>query len=398
MRILVTGADGYEGWPLALHLTAQGHQVMGIDNLSRRKWVADVNGQSVLPVINFDGRRSAYDGVLTYANLQDGASIERIMGDWEPNAVIHLAEQPSAPYSMRAYQDASFTLSNNLVGTSNLLHAVKNKAPEAHLIYVSTMGEYGTPESMIPEGVFPKGSMWMQGDQPDTETWRGSLDGSLFPRKPGSFYHVSKVASSSAVEFACRTWGLRVSTLYQGVVYGVTHPKWKLGMPSPAESSIYATRLDVDEVFGTVLNRFCAQAVLAEPITLYGTGEQKRGFISLGDTVKSIAEIMLLPPEPGQQRHVNQLETVLSMVELAQIVKNEAAQLNIPVDIRQVPNPRVEAAKHMYEPSITAFSQLYDAEPYQTRAEVTELLRVMLYNLERLRYVRPQLQPKTQWR
>jgi len=388
MKILVTGADGYEGWPLVLHLKAEGHDVRGIDNEARRGWVSETSGQSVQPIADFGERKVFAEGcgVEMVHGLISTCIANEVRG-FHPDAVVHLAEQPSAPYSMISKDFADYTLSNNISTTNALLWAMREHAPDAHLIYVSTMGEYGTPGVPIPEGVFPADSL-VSGD----DECMLNHSGMMFPRKPGSYYHVSKVASGAAVDFATRAWGLHATVLYQGVVAGVLHPE----SSSAAGDVLTNTRFDVDECFGTVFNRFCAQAVLGIPMTLYGGGLQRRGFISLHDTVRSIAAFCAdAVPAPGVVRHCNQITEIRSMQELAEMVLE---WYDGDAEIQTVPNPRVESQVHTYEVATDNFRSVYPGSDVSLCVEVKSVLRMLQANIVRLETLRDAITPKTQWK
>jgi len=395
MRILITGSDGYEGWPLTMHLAAQGHDVTGVDNYARRKWVEECSSHSVIPITPHQARSryaAKLGATMVERTISGFLSAGAVVKAAKPEVVIHLAEQPSAPYSMMSAEKAAYTCANNFGATVSLLWALREHAPDAHLIYVSTMGEYGTPAAIIPEGVFADGRDCVKGATHHGWTQEGDLSGMSFPRKPGSFYHVSKVSSGAAVEFASRAWGLTATTLYQGVVAGIGHPQWT----EPTTNEVVTrTRFDVDEAFGTVFNRFCAQAVLGIPMTLYGTGEQQRGFISLFDAVLSLEAAVEAPPETGTHRHCNQLTEIFTMRALTEIVRDARAG---DCKIAQVPNPRVEAAAHGYDVATDNFRALYPETKVGLHDEVGAVLGMLEAHRDRLEEVRDCIAPKTQWK
>ncbi len=334
MRIAVLGGDGYCGWATALYLSARGNSVAIVDNFIRRMWDHELGAQTLTPIRPLSERLNVWQQVA-------GKTIDSFVGDicdyeflsefvrtWEPEAIIHFAEQRSAPYSMIDRKHAVFTQLNNVEGTLNLLYAIHDDAPDCHLVKLGTMGEYGTPNIDIEEGYI------------EIEH-NGRTDLLPFPKQPGSFYHLSKVHDSHNIAFACKIWGLRATDLNQGVVYGT----------ETAEASmdeVLVNRFDYDEVFGTVLNRFCAQAALGYPLTVYGKGGQTRGFLDIQDTVRCLEIACLNPAKPGEFRVFNQFTEQFSVLELAQLVQKAGAEIGLKVEIDHLPDPRVEAEEHYY--------------------------------------------------
>ena len=391
MRILITGYDGYEGWPLLQTLTRGGHAVLGIDTCARRSWVAQAGGDSVIPIASERDRIECAGGegaaILRGDVRHDMDSAITMLG---PEVVIHLAEQPSAPYSMlRDGHGPQFTAENNFGATVTLLDKLRQYAPDAHLIYVSTMGVYGTPPIRIREGVWaPEDAVEYRADG-DTD----NIGGLVTPRQPSSIYHISKVASGAAVDAACRMWGLRCTTLYQGVVYGTDHPEG-------GKERIFNTRLDVDEAFGTVFNRFCAQAALGIPMTIYGSGGQTRGMISLWDAVSAMRDIALAsPPEPGKQCHMNQIGEIASVRDMATKVHqaaNSGFDLSAPIEC--VENPRVEAGEHEYHVDADNYRAAYPRDVMTLDDGVSDVLGRMMEYRGHLESLRDCIAPKTQWK
>ena len=334
MRVLVAGIDGYLGWPLALHLAARGHEVYGIDNFSRRKNVAEVGSWSAIPIPNMRRRLEVARNLLGlrikffHGDLRKYQDALSVLRESRPDAIVHLGEQPSAPYSMIDCEHANFTQENNVIGTLNLLWAMKEFSPQAHLVKLGTMGEYGTPNIEIPEGFF------------EIE-YRGRKDRLPFPRQAGSFYHLSKVHDSANIALACKIWGLMSTDIMQGVVYGTRSGE--------TVNNKLLTRFDFDEIFGTVINRFCAQAIANYPLSPYGLGRQKRGFIALVDSIQCLTIAIEDPPNPGEYRVFNQLDEIYSINEIAEKVRAVADQLGIDTDIRLVENPRIEMEEHFYK-------------------------------------------------
>jgi UDP-sulfoquinovose synthase len=332
--VLVLGGDGYCGWPTALHLSDAGYDVVIVDNLARRAWDDELGTSSLTPIASAEERVAAWDEVagrqigLEFGDLLDADFLDDVIARYAPEAVVHFAEQRSAPYSMIDREHAVFTQHNNVIGTLNLLFSLYRHAPECHLVKLGTMGEYGTPNIDIEEGFIEIHH-------------NGRSDRLPFPKQPGSFYHLSKVHDSHNIHFACRIWGLRATDLNQGVVYGAVTPQTEL-------DPRLANRFDYDETFGTALNRFCVQAAIGHPLTVYGRGGQTRGFLDIRDTVRCIELTIANPPDHGEFRVFNQFTEQISVRELADLVVAAARELGIRAEIRNVPNPRVEAEEHYY--------------------------------------------------
>lgn len=334
MRILVLGGDGYLGWPTALYFSASGHDVFVFDNLSKRHLEMQLGFQPLFPNPSLQARVKAWHALsgksitCVVGDLLNHRYIYRQMETFLPDAVLHFAEQPSAPFSMLGREQAVFTQQNNVIGTLNLLFAMKKYCPSAHLVKLGTMGEYGTPNIDIEEGFLEV-------------THNGRTDLLPYPKQPGSFYHLSKVHDSHNIMFACRAWGLKATDLNQGVVYGIETSETKL-------DPRIATSFHYDEVFGTVLNRFCVQAVAGVPLTVYGSGGQTRGFLNIMDTLRCVELSVLNPPSSGEYRVFNQLTESFSVLDLALKVQEAAKACGLAVQIENIPNPRVEKEDHYY--------------------------------------------------
>jgi UDP-sulfoquinovose synthase len=334
MKICVLGGDGYCGWATALYLSKQGHTVSVVDNFIRRQWDFELGAQTLTPIQPMADRLRVWKQLTgktieSYVgDLNDYDFLAGIIEDFAPEAVVHFAEQRSAPYSMIDRKHAVFTQVNNVVGTLNLLFALKELAPDCHLVKLGTMGEYGTPNIDIEEGYL-------------RIEHNGRSDVLPFPKQPGSFYHLSKVHDSHNMMFTCRIWGLRATDLNQGVVYGTITDEVVL-------DEALINRFDYDDVFGTVLNRFCAQAAVGHPLTVYGKGGQTRGFLDIRDTVRCIELACLNPAKPGECRVYNQFTEQFSVLELAHMVKTAGAKIGLRVDIEHLPAPRVELEEHYY--------------------------------------------------
>jgi UDP-sulfoquinovose synthase len=334
VNILIVGGDGYLGWPQAMYLSKQGHRVGVLDNLARRAWDVDCGTDSLTPILRLPERAALWKNLtgrtieIYIGDIREYDFLAAILPRFLPDAIVHFGEQRSAPYSMIDCEHAVFTQSNNVVGTLNLLYAMQEFCPEAHLVKLGTMGEYGTPNIDIEEGFIEI-------------THNGRKDVLPFPKQPGSFYHLSKVHDSHNIMFACRVWGLRSTDLNQGVVYGVKTDETVL-------DDGLATRFDYDGIWGTVLNRFCVQAAIGRPLTVYGRGGQTRGFLDIRDTLRCIELAILSPPQPGEYRVFNQFTEQFSVLDLAHLVEQTGRGKDLDVTIEHLPTPRVESEQHYY--------------------------------------------------
>jgi UDP-sulfoquinovose synthase len=334
MRIAVLGGDGYCGWATALYLSKKGHSVAIIDNFIRRQWDHELGVQTLTPIRPLSERLKVWQQLtgnridLFVGDVTEYDFLSSTIQAIEPEAVVHFAEQRSAPYSMIDRKHAVFTQVNNVVGTLNLLFALREFQPECHLIKLGTMGEYGTPNIDIEEGYI-------------TIEHNGRKDVLPYPKQPGSFYHLSKVHDSHNIMFTCKIWGLRATDLNQGVVYGTVTDEVAL-------DEALINRFDYDEVFGTVLNRFCVQAATGTPLTVYGKGGQTRGFLDIRDTVRCVEIACLNPAARGEFRVFNQFTEQFSVLDLARMVETAGSKLGLTVAIEHLPDPRVEAEEHYY--------------------------------------------------
>ena len=383
MKVLITGIDGYSGWPLALHLLARGHDVVGIDSFVTRRRVREVGSWSATPIPPWPRRQAAVREVLGKeigfyrGTLSNYEFVRGVLADERPDTIVHLAEQRSAPYSMIDVHHAVTTQVENVTGTLHLVYAMKEVAPDSHLVKMGTMGEYGTPNVDIPEGFF------------EVE-FRGRKDRLPFPRQAGSFYHWSKVFDSGNVAFATKIWGLKATDVMQGVIYGIRTPD--------ITDDRLLTRFDFDETWGTALNRFIAQAILGLPITPYGKGEQRRGFIALEDSMQSLRIAVEHPAAPGEYRVFNQFDAAYSVNELAETAARVGHEFGLAPTIDHPPDPRVEAEQHYYHP---LHDHLLGLGYHRTR-ELAEVMREIFHDLTRFRrrleakrYV---VAPTVQWR
>jgi UDP-sulfoquinovose synthase len=334
MRVAVLGGDGYCGWATALYLSRKGHSVAIADNFSRRQWDHELGVQTLTPILPLSDRLRAWEELtgntieLLVGDVTEYDFLSSVVEDFAPEAVVHFAEQRAAPYSMIDRKHAVFTQVNNVVGTLNLLFALREFQPDCHLIKLGTMGEYGTPNIDIEEGYI-------------TIEHNGRRDTVPYPKQPGSFYHLSKVHDSHNIMFTCKAWGLRATDLNQGVVYGTMTDEVAL-------SEALINRFDYDEVFGTVLNRFCVQAAIGHPLTVYGTGGQTRGFLDIRDTVRCVEIACLNPAAQGECRVFNQFTEQFSILDLARLVRTAGEKLGLTVEVEHISDPRVEAQEHYY--------------------------------------------------
>jgi UDP-sulfoquinovose synthase len=344
MKIIVAGGDGFCGWPTALYLSKQGHDVSIIDSIIRRKWDHELGSNSLTPIASLEERVQCWHDItgktikIFQGDLTHFDFLREVIHQVLPDAFVHFAEQRSAPYSMIDRDHAVFTQTNNVVGTLNVIYAVKDLAPDCHIIKLGTMGEYGTPNIDIEEGYI-------------NISHNGREDVLPFPKQPGSMYHLSKVHDSHNLMFAAKTWGLRVTDLNQGIVYGLHTDETKL-------SPKLVNRLDYDAVFGTALNRFLIQAAIGHELTVYGAGGQTRGFLNIKDTVRCIEIAATHPADNGEFRVFNQFTEEFSVLDLATKVKHVAEGEGHFVKIAHLENPRVEKEKHYFHAVNTKFINL----------------------------------------
>ncbi len=382
MRILILGGDGYLGWPQSLYLSSKGHDVTIFDNFARRNFDLEGGFHSLLPIYTLHERVAAYreiSGRQIQIRIGDTLDYEALAAAFravQPEAVVHFAEQRSAPYSMIDRKHAVFTQTNNVIGTLNVLYAMKEFAPESHLVKLGTMGEYGTPNIDIEEGFIEIHH-------------KGRSDILPFPKQPGSIYHLSKVHDSHNIMFCCKVWGLRATDLNQGVVYGVETTE-------TIQDPRLATRFDYDQIYGTALNRFCVQAAVASPLTVYGEGYQTRGYINLKDTIRCIELAILSPPNEGEYRVFNQFTEQFSLLDLAQMVAQQSKHFGAEVQVAHLANPRVEAEQHYYNAAHTRLIEL-GLEPHLLdEATLGSLIGLAFKQRERID--RALILPTVNWR
>jgi UDP-sulfoquinovose synthase len=376
MKVLVIGGDGYCGWATALYLSNKGYEVGILDSFVRRHWDRELCCDTLTPIAPIQQRLQGWQDLtgksidLFVGDITNYDFLSKTMRKFAPEAVVHFGEQRSAPFSMIDREHAVLTQVNNVVGTLNLLYAIHEDFPDCHLVKLGTMGEYGTPNIDIEEGYI-------------TIEHNGRKDTLPYPKQPGSFYHLSKVHDSHNIHFACKTWGLRATDLNQGIVYGVLTDE--TGM-----DELLINRLDYDGVFGTALNRFCVQAAIGHPLTVYGTGGQTRSFLDIRDTVRCVELAIATPAEPGQFRVFNQFTEKFSVGDLAALVQKAGMAMGLKVEINHLENPRVEKEEHYFNAKNTNLldlglqphylsdslldSLLYFATKYQHRVDQNQIL------------------------
>ena len=380
MRILVLGGDGYLGWPTALHLSARGHDVTVADNLVRREYDREMGVDSLVPIAPLEDRVTCWEQVSGHAvnirigNLTDAAFTYGVVAETQPDAIVHFGEQRSAPYSMIDREHAVYTQVNNVVGNLNVLYAIQEINPDIHLVKLGTMGEYGYPNIDIEEGFIEI-------------THKGRTDVLPYPKQPGSFYHLSKVHDSHNIMFGCRIWGLRATDHNQGIVYGQSTAETDL-------DPVLATRFDYDGVFGTVLNRFCVQAVTGHPLTVYGAGGQTRGMLNIRDTLACVTLALENPAERGEFRVFNQFTESFSVRDMAQMVQRVCPTR---VDIAEgLTNPRVEHEEHYFHAANTKLLDL-GLQPHLLTDEVIKgILDLVEAHRDRVDVLA--IAPTVQWR
>ncbi|MGF1493575.1 MAG: NAD-dependent epimerase/dehydratase family protein [Microcoleaceae cyanobacterium] len=382
MKVLVIGGDGYCGWATALYLSNRGYEVGILDNLIRRHWDQQLCIETLTPIAPIQTRIQRWKDLT-------GKSIDLFIGDindypflidslqkFEPDTIVHFGEQRSAPFSMIDREHAVLTQVNNVVGTLNILYAMREYFPDCHLVKLGTMGEYGTPNIDIEEGYI-------------TIEHNGRKDTLPYPKQPGSFYHLSKVHDSHNIHFACKIWGIRATDLNQGVVYGVRTDETSM-------DELLINRLDYDGVFGTALNRFCIQAAVGHPLTVYGKGGQTRGFLDIRDTVRCMELAIANPAEKGEFRVFNQFTELFSVRQLAEMIQKAGTELGMKVEIQEFENPRVELEEHYFNAKNTNLLDLGLQPHYLSDSLLDSLLNFAVkYNN---RVDKGEILPKVSWR
>jgi UDP-sulfoquinovose synthase len=379
MRVLILGGDGYLGWPTGMYLSRRGHEVALVDNYFRRRACLELDREPLFPVPDLHQRAAVWEAVsgcrlqVNIGDVCDYPFLLEVFRGFQPEAVVHYAEQPSAPYSMMGQRQAVFTITNNLVSTANVVHAVQETGGACHIVKLGTMGVYGTPNIDIEEGYL------------EVEH-KGRRHQFLYPKTPGSLYHLTKAQDGDLLYFYSRMWGIRVTDLHQGPVYG-------LATEESGRDERLAPFFNYDDIFGTVLNRFLAQAVAGVPLTVYGRGGQTRGYLNIKDTLACVGLALLNPAQPREYRVFNQFVETFAVNELAQRVKDAGAGLGLKVEVQHLDNPRLEAEDHYYNPAHTGLLSLGLQPHYLDIPTLQEMLRVVQKHRTRLnpRLIYPQV-------
>ncbi len=370
MRILVLGGDGYLGWPTAMDLAAKGHDVLAVDNYLRRRICLETASAPLFDTPVLEKRADLFSALsgkkieTRIGDLRDPGFTRSLFETFMPEAVIHYAEQPSAPYSMGGETQARLTLLNNIEVTFNIIWAVKEIVPDCHIVKLGTMGEYGTPNIDIEEGFLEI-------------QHKGRKDRFLYPRQASSLYHTTKIMDTDLLWFHVRMHGIRVTDLMQGPVYGL----------STKEADMDARLLpffNYDDMFGTVVNRFLVQAAADIPLTVYGKGGQTRGYLNLKDTLQCVSLAVDTPPAPGELRILNQFTETFSVNRLAEMVRIAGKELDLGVKINHLDNPRIESEEHYYNPAHSGLLELGLAPHLLTTEVLAGMLERILPYVDRI--------------
>jgi UDP-sulfoquinovose synthase len=371
MRILILGGDGYLGWPTAMHLSAHGHEIAVVDNYLRRRLCREEQVDFLYEVPDLDERAALWQAVSGHhmavhiGNLNEWDFVADVFEKFSPQAIVHYAEQPAAPYSMLNRKAATLTLQNNLAVTANVIFAVSEFCPDAHIVKLGTMGEYGTPNIDIEEG-------WLEVEH------KGRRHTFLYPRQASSLYHTTKIMDTDLLWFYVRTWGLRVTDLMQGPVYG-------LFTDETEQNERLLPFFNYDEIFGTVLNRFVVQAVAGYPLTVYGKGGQTRGYLNIKDTLNCVRLSVENAADKSELRIFNQFTETFSVNDLAERVKEAGDEFGLSVEIQHIENPRHEAETHYYNPRNTGLLDLGLKPHYLTKEFLVAMMEFVLNYKDRIK-------------
>ncbi len=382
MKVLVIGGDGYCGWATALYLSERGYEVAILDSLVRRHWDAELCIQTLTPIAPIQQRVGRWEELtgkslpLYIGDINNYSFLSATLQEFKPDSIVHFGEQRSAPFSMIDREHAVLTQTNNVMGTLNLLYAIHELLPDCHLVKLGTMGEYGTPNIDIEEGYI-------------TIEHNGRKDTLPYPKQPGSFYHLSKVHDTHNIHFACKVWGIRATDLNQGVVYGVLTDE-------TGRDELLINRLDYDGVYGTALNRFCVQAAIGHPLTVYGNGSQTRTFLDIRDTVRCVELAIATPANQGEFRVFNQFTEQFSVKDLALKVQKAASTLGLKVEINNIENPRVEKEDHYFKATNTNLLNLGLEPHFLSDSLLDSLLNFAVKYQDRVDQT--QILPKVSWK
>ena len=367
MNILLTGIDGYVGWPTALKLSKEFPyaRIVGVDSMGRRRWVQESGSISAIPVLKMEerilaAREFGFSNIsFIEGNLTDRDFVNQLFAVYGFDEVLHLAAQPSAPYSQVNGDRVNFTQFNNNQSTRNLLWAIKENSLEerCHFVETTTMGVYGAPEFEIPEGFVMAEN-------------KGKRDLIPFSGMAGSWYHMSKANDANNMWLANRQWKLSITDLRTAIVYGTETEETEL-------DSRLATRFDFDFYFGVVINRFCAMVLTGYPITVYGKGEQRKPQISLEDCVQSNINAMKFENN-GAFKVYNQTTEVISIVDIARAIVESANKLGVAAEIQHIPNPRVEEEEHQMTIDTTNFLKLLPDPKHNVVSGVRQIMESLI--------------------
>ena len=381
MKILVLGGDGYLGWPTAMQLSAEGHDVAVVDNYLRRRLCMEENVPPLFYVPNLNERVDIWYSIsglrvsVFIGDLSNWNFVENVFQKFIPDAILHYAEQPAAPYSMLNRQAATLTLLNNLSVTANVIFAVREFCPNAHIVKLGTMGEYGTPNIDIEEG-------WLE------VVHNRRAQKFLYPRQASSLYHTTKIMDTDLLWFYVRTWDIRVTDLMQGPVYGLFTDETK-------NNEQLLPFFNYDELFGTVLNRFVVQAVAGYPLTVFGKGGQTRGYLNIKDTLNCVRLSLENPAKKGELRIFNQFTEAFRVNDLANRVKSVGNSLGLNVEIKPVENPRMEAEDHYYNPKHSGLLDLGLEPNYLTDDVLAKMMEFVLKHKGKIK--KDQIYRKVKW-
>lgn len=331
-KIIVLGGDGFCGWPTSLYLSQQGHEVVIVDNLSRRAIDLELEVDSLTPIKPMGTRLEAWEEVsgkkIQFHNISVGQEYQKLLALIEteqPDTIIHFAEQRAAPYSMKSGEHKRYTVNNNLNATHDVLAAIVESKQDIHLVHLGTMGVYGygTAGMQIPEGYLDI-KVEAKGELVDQKI--------LYPVNPGSVYHLTKTQDQLFFQFYNKNDQTRITDLHQGIVWGTQTPETEL-------DERLINRFDYDGDYGTVLNRFLMQSAVNHPLTVHGTGGQTRAFIHITDTCKCLELAVNNPPAIGEKVHIlNQMTETHRVRDLAKMIAEKTD-----AEIAYLRNPRNEA-------------------------------------------------------
>lgn len=382
---VIFGGDGYIGWPLAIHLGARrDDRIIIVDNLCTRKLVKSVKSDTLVPIRSMKERLSAYTKetgkrniTFVEADARDPKAVDRIIEKYKPENIVHLAQQRSAPFSMVDQEHVLYTELNNIATNLNVLFSMVRHVPDAHLLKMGSMGEYGTPGIEITEG--------------DIELERkGKKARLMFPRMGGSWYHLSKIFDTYNVAMANRVYDLTATDVMQGVVFGTRVDEITNGA--------LATRFDFDSIWGTVINKYVVQSVLLNKLLIYGKGRQTRGFLSLYDSVNCLTLLLDNPPERGKYRVVNQIDEIYDTLQLAEKVQKIGREYGIDAGMEYVENPRVEKEEHIYEVEHKILPSLGFRREKSMDEVIHEIFDAVIQNRKRASSMKKLIYPTVYWK